>query len=166
MAATGAHHRPEAMRYRTAKSERLVEAVEKIWLEEGDLALNLRRVFKEAKATNRDLYLSFGSRDLLLEHVADELADHVAEWPSIPTGEDYLSAALQRPAAWRALLLGKGPHGYPAGPDRFSSVHAAIRDTVGGDIELAKLDGVIAAIVAGRLDPAQLNGRPLGTAQS
>lgn len=142
---------------RTPNAERLVDATERIWLEDGDLALNVRRLLKEARVTKRDLYLSFQSRDGLLEQVAVGLADHVQEWAAVPTGEVCLRAALERPAAWRALILGHGPEGRPAGPDRFSPVRARLRDAVGGDIELAKLDGVISAVVTGRLDPTMVS---------
>lgn len=145
-----------AVPQRASNADRLVDATERIWLEDGDLALNVRRLLKEARVTNRDLYLSFRSRDGLLEQVALALADHVQEWATVPTGDAYLRAALQRPAAWRALLLGHGPEGRPAGPDRFSAVRAQLRDTVGGETELAKLDGIVSAVVTGRLDPTMV----------
>lgn len=151
---------PNLPKHRTSSAERLIRAAERIWLEDGDLALNVRRLLKEAEVTNRDLYLSFRSRDGLLEQVATSLADHVQQWAAVPTGADYVHVALRRPAAWRALLLGHGPEGRPAGPDRFSSVRAQVRTTVGGDTELAKLDGVVSALVSGRLDPAMV-GQPL-----
>lgn len=149
---------PAPIAHRTPNAERLVHATERIWLEDGDLALNVRRLLKEAEVTNRDLYLSFRSRDGLLEHVAVALADHVQEWTAVATGTDYLQAALQRPAAWRALLRGSGPEGRPAGSDRFSPVRARLRETVGGETELAKLDGIVAALVTGRLDPTAVDG--------
>lgn len=160
MATTRAQHEPEAVAtpYATPNAERLVDAVERIWLCEGDLALNVRRLLKDAEVTNRDLYLSFRSRDGLLEHVASLLADHVQDWVSLPTGMGYLEAALRRPAAWRALLLGHGPLGLPVGPERLSSVRSVLSERVGGDAELAKLDGIVTAVLAGRLHRVALSG--------
>lgn len=152
--------------HRTPNAERLVDAAERIWLEDGDLALSVRRLLKEAEVAKRDLYLSFQSRDGLLEHVAVALADHVEGWTAVTTGTDYLRVALERPAAWRALLLGSGPEGRPAGSDRFSPVRARLRDAVGGDTELAKLDGIVAALVAGRLDPTVVDGFPVASAEA
>ena len=143
-------------RYPTPTSDRLVHAVEKIWVDEGDLALTVRRLLKEAKATSRDLYQSFGRRENLMEHVANELAVHIATWSPLVSRAEYLAAALERPAAWRALLLGHGPDGRSARRHQFLVLRADIGTAVGGDIELAKLDGIIAASFAGRLDPTQL----------
>ncbi len=145
---------PEARQYPTPQWGRLIHAAERIWLEEGDLALSVRRLVKEAGVTTRDLYLSFGGRDQLLEHVAEDLADHVQQWGGgVSTQTDYLEGSLQRPAAWRALVLGHGPEGRAGGPDRFSPMRSQLRDVVGGDVALAKLDGVVTAVIAGHLDP-------------
>lgn len=146
-------------RYRTPNSHRLILVAERIWLEEGDLALNVRRLLKEAKVTGRDLYLTFGSRADLLEHVARELADHVSAW-SVRSGSEYVAVSLQRPAAWRALLLGHGPLGHPGEPGSLSAVRARIRSVVGSDVELAKLDGIVAAVIAGHLEAPPLDPLP------
>lgn len=151
---TGREPKRKAEQHSTAQAERLVHTVERIWFEDGDLALNVRRLVKEARVTTRDLYLSFGGRDQLVEYVAEDLADHVQQWGGISTGTDYLEGCLQRPAAWRALVLGRGPAGRVAGPDRFSPTRAQVSDAVGGDVALAKLDGVVMAVIAGHLDPA------------
>lgn len=130
----------------------LVSAVEGIWLQEGDLALTVRRIFQHANATSRDLYTSFGSRDALIRYVARDLADHVETWVCLRSSNERLSAALDRPAAWRALMLGRGPGDLPAFSDRLSATRAQFVISVGGVIQLAKLDGVVMAIHRGRLD--------------
>lgn len=143
---------PEVARFEGAKEERLAAAVESVWLAEGDLGLTVRRLAVASDTTSQTLYTYWGSRDALLAAVADALTAVVVSWGLLSDGQQWLAAGLDRPAAWRMMVLGRGPDGHGAHNTGLRVARDQALAVVGGEVGLAQLDGLIVAVQDGRLD--------------
>lgn len=130
----------------------LMDSVESIWHSQGDLALSVRRLTAASHTTSQAIYTYFGSMDSLLDsafhRALTELDEAIA---TIGQPSDWLRYALEHPARWQMLQVGRGPGAR-------SSEHLAVladrlAHLTGFDpLQAAQLNGLIDAAVAGRLD--------------
>lgn len=101
----------DGSRSRHPKVVVLLDAVEEVWLTQGDLALTIRRLGTEAGTTTQAVYSYFGSMNALY-NAAYTRAEH-----DIATTADTANSlaecvhyAHQHPARWHMIVTGHGPN--------------------------------------------------------
>lgn len=134
-------------------AEALMDSVEAIWHDQGDLALSVRRLTAASHTTSQAIYTYFGSMDNLLDSAFQRALTELDEaTASMQQSSDWLRYALEYPARWQMVQLDRGPG--PRTSDHLATVASRLARLTGYDpLQTAQLNGLIDAAIAGRLDP-------------
>lgn len=88
----------------------------------------------------------------MVADVTEGLRAEAERWAqTLVTSEEWLTTATQRPAVWLALVLGHGPEKRSEGT-LLTEARARAVTALGGEHQMAKVDGLVTGVIAGRFD--------------
>jgi AcrR family transcriptional regulator len=137
------------------KAVALLDAVERVWCEHGDLGLTVRRLAHEADTTSQSIYTYYGAIAAVID-AAYQRAEHslttlTAQATTMTAWADY---ARGHPAHWWMVVIGHGPYGRVS--QQLLDTRQRLQHLAGSPVNWAILNGLIAAEQRGELTPTQL----------